>query len=729
MSFETLRYEVDADGIALVTFDVPGKSMNTLTNKTQDELNSVIDQAVGDAAVKGIVITSGKPGNFFAGADLVEVSGHFFSDAMANAAPKQVAEQVAVMSNLYRKLETCGKPVAVAVDGLAVGGGFELVMACHYRVASDNPKTQFGLPEVKVGLLPGAGGTQRLPRIIGVQPALLYILEGKNMSAMEAKGLGVVQEVAPAAEIVAKAKAWVLANPTKGSAPWDAKDFKVPGGAGHMNPKYAETFIGGSAMVSGRTFMNYEAPRAIMATIYEGVQLPIDRALALEIKYFTKLILGTQAKAMIRTLFVNKQAAEKGARRPADIAPMPCKKIAMLGAGLMGAGIAMVTAQAGIEVVLLDRDQASAEKGKAYTADRLAKDVKRGKMSQDKADAILARIHPTERMEDVAGADLVIEAVFEERGIKAEITKRTEAVLGPDVIFGSNTSTLPITGLAEAWSKQENFIGIHFFSPVEKMPLVEIIVGKNTGPTAIAKAIDYVAQIRKTPIVVNDSRGFYTSRCFGTYVLEGYHMIAEGAGAALVDNCGRFTGMPVGPLAVGDEVAIDLSYKIKEQSKKDLGDAYVHTKGDDVIDKMMELGRFGRKNGKGFFVYPEDGGKKYLWPDLPTVFPLADEQPSPDDVKTRLIFRQIVECARCFAEGVLETPEDGDLGAIFGWGFLPFTGGPFSYMDSLGLAKVVEILDGLAAKHGPRFAPPQLLRDMAAKGASFYGHDSLKQAA
>jgi 3-hydroxyacyl-CoA dehydrogenase / enoyl-CoA hydratase / 3-hydroxybutyryl-CoA epimerase len=342
---------------------------------------------------------------------------------------------------------------------------------------------------------------------------------------------------------------------------------------------------------------------------------------------------------------------------------------------------------------------------------------------------VLARIHPTDNVEDVKGADLVIEAVFEDRDIKAEITKKVEAVLGADVIFGSNTSTLPITGLAKAWSRPDNFIGIHFFSPVEKMPLVEIIVGEKTGAKAIAKALDYVAQIKKTPIVVNDSRGFYTSRCFGTYVSEGYNMVAEGVAPALLDNMGKFAGMPVGPLAVGDEVAIDLAYKIKNMSKKDLGDAYEATAGDDVIDKMMTLERFGRKNNKGFYVYPDDGGKKYLWPEHHNHFPLAQEQPSPEEVEKRLIFRQVVECARCFAEGVLETPEDGDLGAIFGWGFQPFTGGPFSFMDTIGLARVVEELDRLAKAYGNRFAPPQMLRDMAKNGETFYGKIKAKKAA
>ena len=726
MTTQTIKTDLDADGILLMTIDVPGASMNTITAQMQADLTTLVGQIESDSAIKGAVITSGKSSGFVAGADLKEMSGSF-------GAAKSVAETLSIasaLSKLFRRLETCGKPVACAINGLALGGGLEIALACHYRVAADDDRINLGLPEVMIGLLPGAGGTQRLPRLMGVQASLMYLLQGKNMKPKEALGFGVVNAVVPAAEVVAAAKAWVMANP-KAQAPWDDKKFKFPGGAGQFNPGFVQTFMGGIAMVSKETWNNYNAPKAIMSAVYEGAQLPIDRALDIEAKYFTKLITHPQSHNMIRSLFVNKQAAEKGARCPAGIEPMPTQKLAMLGAGLMGAGVAMVSAQAGMDVVLLDRDVAAAQKGKQYTADRLAKLVSRGKMAQDKADAILARIHPTADYGDLKGCDLVIEAVFEDRKIKADVTKATEAVVGADTIFGSNTSTLPITGLAEAWSKPANFIGIHFFSPVEKMPLVEIIVGKHTGDAAIAKALDYVRQIRKTPIVVNDSRGFYTSRCFGTYVQEGYAMIEEGITPALIDNCGRHAGMPVGPLAVGDEVAIDLSYKVKKQTMADLGEAYLARPGDAAVDKMMELERFGRKNGKGFYVYPEDGGRKYLWPEIEKHFghKPESEQPSADEVKTRLIYRQLVECARCFEEGVLTTPEDGDLGAIFGWGFGPFTGGPFSHMDTVGLANVVATLDRLTQAYGERFATPKLLRDMAAKGGTFYGGVASKKAA
>jgi 3-hydroxyacyl-CoA dehydrogenase / enoyl-CoA hydratase / 3-hydroxybutyryl-CoA epimerase len=735
MNTETIKVEIDADGIALLSIDVPNQTMNVMTPQFIADLATLVEQIAADSKIIGAVITSGKSTAFMAGADLKgidELAGGHASAASGKSRAAAMFEVQYGLNQMFRRLETSGKPYAAAINGLALGGGLEVCLTCHYRVMLDNAKLVVGLPEVLVGLLPGGGGTQRLPRVMGVMPSLPYLLQGKNMSPAEAKAYGVVADLASTQdELISKAKAWVKANP-KAVQPWDVKGFKFPnGGAGQFNPGFVQTFMGASAMVMKETHGNMNAPKAILSCVYEGAQLPIDKAVRLESKYFTKLFMDSQAQSMVRSLFVSKQAAERGARRPPSIEKMPTRKVAMLGAGMMGAGIAMVSAKAGIEVVLLDRDQASADKGKAYTADRLAKDVARGKTTQAKADEILARIHPTASYDDLKGCDLVIEAVFEDRAVKAETSQKTEAVLGADVIFGSNTSTLPITGLAEAWSKAENFIGIHFFSPVEKMPLVEIITGKKTGKAAIAKALDYVSQIKKTPIVVNDSRGFYTSRCFGTYVMEGYAMVGEGVTPALIDNIGKHIGMPVGPLAVGDEVSIDLSYKVKAQTIKDLGDAYKKTAADAVVERMYELGRYGRKTAKGFYVYPEDGTKKYLWPELAATFGhLADElQPSPQEVKDRLMYRQLVECGRCMEEGVLETPEDGDLGAIFGWGFAPHTGGPFSYMDALGLKNVVVTLDRLAQLYGERFNAPKLLRDMAASGQSFYGNTTKKLAA
>lgn len=705
------------DGVALLTIDVPGASMNVIGPDFFADLGAHLDRIAADDAIKGAVITSAKAA-FMGGADLKSMASMIEGGDPALSRAARIYQNAGALSRLFRRVETSPKPIAIAVNGTNMGGGFELMLSCHYRVAAETPSIRMGLPEVLVGLLPGAGGTQRLPRIMGVQPALPYLLQGKTMSPQEALAAGVVHALAPADAIVAAARAWVVANPGKPKVAWDEKGFKFPGGVGMFHPGFVQTFMGANAMVQKETLQNYAAPKAILRAVYEGSQLPIDRALAVEVKHFTTLFLGDQAANMIRTLFINKQAAERGARRPKEVAPQKTAKIAMVGAGLMGAGIAMVSAGAGIEVVLLDRDQAAADKGRDYTRERLEK----RRTAADKQAQVLGRIHATADYADLAGVDMVIEAVFEDPAIKKDVTAKIAAAVGPDTFYGSNTSTLPITGLQANWPRPENFIGIHFFSPVEKMQLVEIIVGKATGPQVIAKALDYVRQIGKTPIVVNDSRGFYTSRCFATYVDEGATMVAEGIAPALIENAGRMAGMPVGPLAVGDEVAIDLMGRIKASMVADMGDAYVARGSDRVVDRMLELGRLGRKNLKGFYDYPADkGGRKRLWPELAREFPLAIAQPGVEAVKERLILRQVAECVRCFEEGVLVTAADGDLGAIFGWGFAPMTGGPFSLVDTRGAGAVADTLDRLAAAHGDRFAAPALLREMAASGKTFHG--------
>ena len=717
----TLSFDVDGDGIALITIDVPHQSMNVITPDFFADLGEAIDRLAGDEAIKGAVICSGKSSGFMAGMDLKYLSA-MLQDAVTGGATDMAAlyNSVFRLNALLRKLETNGKPVAVAIEGTCMGGGLELALACHHRVLSSDPKVTIGLPEIQIGLFPGGGGSQRLPRLIGIQGALMYMLQGKNWRPAEAAAMKVVDELAEPGQTIAAAKAWIKANPGANTQPWDVKGFKVPGGSGQFNPGFIQTMMAATVMTTKTTQRNIHAPHALLSAVYEGIQLPMDKAIQVESKYFAKVVADPQAGNMVRTLFVSKQAAERGARRPAGVDKMPTKKLAMLGAGMMGAGIANVAAQAGIEVLLLDRDQASADKGRAHAEEQMKKRLGRG-MTPEKMAAALARITPVTDVAALKGCDFVIEAVFEDPAIKSEITKRVEAVLGSDIIFGSNTSTLPITGLAQAWSKPENFIGIHFFSPVEKMPLVEIILGKQTGEAAIAKALDFVAQIRKTPIVVNDSRGFYTSRCFGTYVMEGTQMLAEGVNPALIENVGKQLGMPVGPLAVSDEVSIELGHKVTLATKAALGDAYKASLADDVAAHMVDIGRLGRKNGKGYYDYPADGGKKALWPGLATEYPLSINQPSAAEVRERLLYRQLVECARCFAEGVLVTPQDGDLGAIFGWGFAPYTGGPFSAMDTIGLKAVVATLDRLQAVHGERFAAPTQMREMAASGASYYG--------
>lgn len=716
---DTIRFDVDPEGIATLTIDVPGQSMNVIGAEFLADLDAAITRIASEAGIKGAVVASGKDSGFMAGMDLKGMEQMLLPPPGQKLDMATLFSRVFELNRVLRRLETCGKPVACAIEGICVGGGFELALACHHRVVGDNPRTQLGLPEILVGLFPGGGGSQRLPRIAGVQTALMYMLQGKLFRPAEGAALKLVDAVVPAGTALEAAKAWVLANPTASSQPWDRKDFKFPGGGSAMHPGFAQTFMGAVPMMMAQAQRNMNAPRALLSAVYEGAQLPMDRAIRVESKYFAKVLSQPQARNMVRSLFVNKQAAERGARRPRDVPASPTKKLAMLGAGMMGAGIATVSAQAGMEVVLLDRDMAAAEKGKAHARDVLSKRIGKG-MTAEKMEEILGRITPATDFEALKGCDFVIEAVFEDVGIKAEVTRKVEAVLGPDAIFGSNTSTLPITGLAKSWSKPENFIGVHFFSPVEKMPLVEIILGEKTGPAAIAKALDYVAQIKKTPIVVQDSRGFYTSRCFGTYVTEGTEMVAEGINPALIENVGKQLGMPVGPLAVSDEVSIELGYKIMSAARKELGDAYKASAADGAIEKMVVgLQRLGRKNGKGFYDYPE-GGKKALWPGLATEFPRAAHQPAAEEVRERLLFRQLAECARCYEEGVLSAPEDGDIGAIFGWGFAPWTGGPFSHMDTLGLKQVVETLDRLTQKHGNRFAPTAQLREMAAKGERFY---------
>ena len=722
---ENFKIDVDADGIALITFDVPGRSMNTLTSQVMAEIPEWVERVKTDDAIKGAVLTSGKASGFCAGADLGDMAG-----GMLGGADLQAAYDAGWRLNgALRALETCGKPVAAAINGLALGGGLELTLACHYRVVGDSPKIQLGQPEIKVGLFPRGGGTQRLTRLIGVQAAMMAMSEGRSFRPNDAKGAGIVHEVVPVGGEIEAAKAWIKGG-GKAVQPWDEKSFKLPGG-GPYHPAGIQNFLVGNAMLRKQSYGNYPAVLNLMKAVYEGVQVPMDAALRIETRYFIKTLMTPQAQGMIRSLFLSKQELDKGAVRPAGVAKSDPKKVAVLGAGMMGAGIAYVQAMAGIETILIDRDQDAADKGKAHVEELLKKRLSRGQLTQEKFDALLASVTATTDYDLIKGSDLVIEAVFENREIKAEVTKRAEAQLAADAVFGSNTSTLPISGLAEASVRPENFIGIHFFSPVDKMMLVEIIMGEKTGQEALAKALDYVMKIRKTPIVVNDSRGFYTSRCFGTYVAEGMAMLEEGYAPALIDNIGRMTGMPRGPLEMHDDVALDLSVKIAKQTAEDLGDKYQPLPGSQIVQKMVEeLGRYGRKNAKGFYDY--DVKPKKLWAGLSELAPVKIAESTPElveDQKRRLLYRQAVEVARCWEEGVIDDPREADVGAILAWGFAPWTGGPITMIDQIGLKAFVEQADKYAAQYGDRFAPPQLLRDMAAKGETFYGKFAGQKAA
>ena len=740
-----INYNVDSDGIATITWDMPNRAMNVLNEASMTAYAGALESALKDEKVKGIIITSGKD-SFIAGADLEMILGLDTSDA------SKLMEQFSQLQKMFRRQETGGKPIVAAINGTALGGGFEICLATHYRIASANPKTKVGQPEVKIGLLPGGGGTQRIPRLIGVQNAAPILLEGKDLTVDAAKSLGLIHEVVPAGELLARAKAWLTAPATeqvvpeyagKGAKaidgravqPWDRKGFKVPGFPGGQvwSPPGVMTFIGGSAMVRGKTNGVYPAPKAILSCVYEGLLLPFDAALRVETRYFVSLLRDPVAKSMIRTLFFGLQEANKLVRRPKGVPKQDYKKIGVLGAGLMGAGIATVSVQAGLDIVLIDRDQAAADKGKAHIADELAKLVKRKRFDQAKADAMLAKVTATPDFGALKDCDLVIEAVFENRDVKAEATKKAEAALPKTAVFASNTSTLPITGLAEASSRPDQFIGLHFFSPVEKMPLVEIIVGQKTSQETLARALDYVQKIRKTPIVVNDSRGFFTSRVCGAFISEGHRMLKEGIPAAMIENCARYAGMPVGPLSLNDEVAIDLSWKIMDQARRDAeasGQKFEGAGTEDILELMVKkLERFGRKNGKGFYEYPADG-KKRLWPELEKYFPAdpallygegEDKRAKEDEIKKRLLYVQAVDTARCLESNVLTNPQDGDVGSIMGLGFAPQTGGAISLIDQVGIKTFVAECDEFAKKYGAQFEVPKLLRDMAAKGESFYG--------
>jgi len=711
---QCMTLSVDADGVALVTIDVQGRPMNVLTPDFHAELSATLDQIKANEAVKGAVFTSAKA-DFMAGADLKWI----LSSISSIKTPDDAWQFAAPLNALFRKLETLGKPMVAAINGTALGGGLELALACHHRVAAINPATRIGLPEVLVGLLPGAGGTQRLSRMIGVRDALMLMVEGTHLSVEQAAAKKIVDEVVPADALVSTARRYILEG-GKAVNPWDEKNFKVPGGAGGMHPGVVQTFMGGAALVAKRTQHNYPAPAAIMSAVYEGTQLPIDSGLKVESTYLGTLLLNPVARNMIRTLFVNKLAAEKGAGRPADAPKQEVKTLGMLGAGMMGAGIAYVSARAGIGVMLLDATQEKAEKGRDYSTKLLAKEVERGRMAQAKADRVLSSIEATTDYNSLLGCDLIVEAVFEDQAIKADVTRKTEAVIPESAVFASNTSTLPITGLAAASKRPEQFIGIHFFSPVEKMPLVEIIKGKQTNAATLAKAIDYVVQMKKTPIVVNDSRGFYTSRVFGTFTNEGMTLLSEGVKPALIENAAKMAGMPVGPLAVLDEVTVELAYHVTQQAREALGAAYVPVSSWPVMRKMVEdLKRLGKRYGQGFYEYPADARKR-LWPGLTEHFPLAASQPDVEEVKKRLLYIQALETARCMEEGVLTNPIDGDLGSILGWGFPAWTGGTLSFIDTVGIAAFVAECERLAAAYGPRFQPSAAMKARAARGETYY---------
>ncbi|MFU6378717.1 3-hydroxyacyl-CoA dehydrogenase NAD-binding domain-containing protein [Metapseudomonas otitidis] len=712
---DAIRYEKGPDNIVVLTIDMPGQSANTMNAVYREAMGATVDRLEAEKdSIAGVIVTSAKK-TFFAGGDLNELIKVTQADANG------FYQMILKIKGQLRRLESLGKPVVAAINGAALGGGWEICLACHHRIALDESHVQLGLPEVTLGLLPGGGGVVRMVRLLGIEKALPYLAEGKKVRPDQALKAGLIHDIAKDRdELLAKARAFIAANPTA-VQPWDVKGYKIPGGT-PSTPAVAQMLAIAPSVLRDKTKGCFPAPEKIMCAAVEGAQVDFDTAQLIEARYFTELTTGQVAKNMIGTFWFQLNEINAGSSRPKGPARHETKKVGVLGAGMMGAGIAYVSAAAGIEVVLKDVSIEAAEKGKAYSAGLLDKKVARGHMSAEKRDAFLARIKPTVDDADFDGCDLIIEAVFENRELKGKVTAAAEAAALPDAVIASNTSTLPITGLATAVAKPETFIGLHFFSPVDKMPLVEIIRGEKTSDETLARGFDYVLQIKKTPIVVNDSRGFFTSRVFGTFTNEGIAMLGEGVSAAMIENETRKAGMPVGPLAISDEVSMSLMTHIRNQTAADLkaeGKAMPQHPAFAVIDLMVnEFKRPGKAAGGGFYEYPA-GGKKHLWPELKARFEKADRQIPQEDVRDRILFIQAIETVRCVEEGVLLSTADANIGSIFGIGFAAWTGGALQFINQYGLDDFVARARYLAEQYGERFEPPALLLEKAAKGETF----------
>jgi 3-hydroxyacyl-CoA dehydrogenase/enoyl-CoA hydratase/3-hydroxybutyryl-CoA epimerase len=726
---DTIRYEKGEDGIVVLTLDDPNQSANTMNADYMASMKATVERLEAEKeAVKGVVITSAKK-TFFAGGDLNDLRQARKEDAA------QVASFVREGKAMLRRLETLGKPVAAAINGAALGGGLEICLACHHRVIVDDPKAVLGFPEVQLGLLPGAGGVVRSVRMVGIVDALMQLLlQGQRHKPAKAKELGIVDEVVGSAEeLVPAAKAWIDAQGEDfAGQPWDQKGYKLPGGT-PSNPKLAQNLPAFPANLRKQLKgANYPAPHHIMAAAVEGAQVDVDTAFEIEGRYFVDLVTGQVAKNMIQAFFfdLNQVGGKRG--RPEDVETFRATKVVVLGAGMMGAAIAYVCARAGIEVVLKDVDQAAAERGKGYSEKLVAKGVERGKTTQEDGDALLARITPTTEASAAEGADLVIEAVFEDPGVKAQVFAEIEPHLAPDALLGSNTSTLPITQLAEGVSRPSDFIGLHFFSPVDKMPLLEIIKGKETSDEALYRALDVAKQISKTPIVVNDSRGFFTSRVIGTFINEGIAMLTEGVPAASIEQASSQAGYPAPVLQLSDELNLKLMRKIRNAAKA-AADAqssgWDEHPSEGVIDRMLdEFDRPGKLEGKGFYEYA-DGKRAGLWKGLREAFPpVADPSTiSLKDLEERMLFIETIESVKCLDEGVIESVADANIGSIMGIGFPGWTGGVLQYANGYdgGLAGFVARCRELAAQYGDRFEPPASLVEKAERGETYADEPAL----
>ena len=704
-----LSFSVDADGIGTLVIDQKENPTNLFSEEFIKKYVETARLAIADDAVKGVIVTSGKP-IFMAGADL---------RALLEDIPVQKSFTASIMEMHHglREIETAGKPFVAAINGTALGGGLELCLACHHRIALNSTKIKIGFPEIKVGLFPGGGGTVKAPYLLGIQSALMYLLQGIEARPPKALKDGLIDAVAESQEeMMEAAKAFILDTPNT-VQPWDNKKHKIPGG-GMWTPNGVQTMVGASGNVGKLTHGNYPSAQKIIKVIHDGIQIPVDRALEIEARYFTAAVNTPEAKNMIRTGFFAIQDAAKGKARPKDEPKYEIQKLGVLGAGMMGAGIAYVSAKAGMDVVLKDVTVEGAEKGKAYSTTLLDKAIAKKRSTPEKKEALLAKITPTDDPNAVEGSDLIIEAVFENVELKDKVTKETEVVLGEDKVYGSNTSTIPISLLAKSSARPENFIGIHFFSPVDKMPLVEIIVGEKTADKAIAAAVDYTVAIKKVPIVVNDSRGFFTSRCFGTYVTEGMFLLEEGVPAPMIERVATKIGLPVGPLAVHDEVSLTLSVHIFESdpAEKSAAEKRSYAMVKDLVENHK---RTGKRDGAGFYDYPK-GGQKKLWPGLKEIYTPNVDALSEEVVKKRMLHRQVLESYRCLDEGVLCSTTDGDIGSILGWGFPIFTGGALSYIDYVGMDNFIADCDAFKAQFGERWDVPQSLRDLAAAGKSIH---------
>ncbi len=716
--------KIDLDQIATIIWDCPQKPFNILNFEAIKLLDTLIDKILIDENIIGAIITSAKP-DFAAGmdlkvlADLKKLNG----DNPAEGLFTGFMQMHSIMRKIERagmdpKTNRGGKPIVTVLPGTALGIGLEIPLCTHRIFAANNDKAKIGLPEIKVGIFPGAGGTTRLVRKLGIFGASEFLLEGKTVDPMRAKSAGLIDEVS--ATPMADAKAWIIAaSDSDILKPWDQKGYKLPGGAPYT-PSGFMTFVGASAMVNGKTMGAYPATKALMSAVYEGSLVRFDTALRIEARWFTNIVMNPSSSAMIRSLFISKGALEKGAVRPKNVPDQSVRIIGILGAGMMGAGIALVAAQAGIEVVLVDQDQNAANKGKEYSEKYLTDGIKRGKISEKIKEKTLNRILATDDYTKLADADLVIEAVFEDTKVKSDVTKAAVEVIHKECIFASNTSTLPISELAKASKHPENYIGIHFFSPVEKMLLVEIIKGEKTESRAVAKALDFVRQIKKTPIVVNDARFFYANRCIIPYLNEGLRMITEGIPPSIIESAAKQLGFPLGPIQLVDETSIELGAKIARATKAAMGAFYPNEQIDEILFWMEKEGRLGRKARAGFFNYSEKGKREGFWKGLEEKYPLSTTIPAFEDVQHRLMFIQALEAVRALEEGVLMDIREGDVGAILGWGFAPWSGGPLSWLDILGTPYAAERCKALCETYGQRFECPPLLADMGKNNEAFY---------